>query len=166
MLMVFKTKFRRRREGKTNYTRRLRSLKSRKPRLVARIGLNSVTVQVNTFEAKGDKTMVSAVSTELRKLGWSGHCGNCPAAYLTGLLCGTRARKAGIKEVILDIGLHTPVPGSNVYAALKGAVDAGLSIPHEAKVLPSEERITGKRIEEHSKKQLNFSVVKQKLLSG
>jgi large subunit ribosomal protein L18 len=33
-----------------------------------------------------------------------------------------------------------------VYAALKGALDAGLKVPHSPDILPSEERIKGKHI--------------------
>ncbi|MBI1973511.1 50S ribosomal protein L18 [Candidatus Micrarchaeota archaeon] len=161
--MGFKSRFRRRAEGKTDYANRLRLLKSRKPRLVARVALNSVVAQVIGFDGKGDATLAGATSTELKKLGWNGHAGNCPAAYLTGLLCGTRAAKKGVKEAVLDMGLHTPVGGSNVFAVLKGAVDAGIKIPHDPKVLPPAERVTGKTLSEFRKVTLNFDDVRKKI---
>ncbi len=146
---IYRVKFRRRREGKTNYKKRLALLKSGKPRLVIRVLNRQVVAQIVEFDPKGDRVLVSATSHELRKLGWEGHPGNAPSAYLTGLLVGHRAKKSGISEAILDIGLHTPVPGSNVYAVLKGAVDAGLEIPHSTDVLPPEERINGGLIAEY-----------------
>ena len=56
--------------------------------------------------------------------------------------------KKGIEEAILDIGLQRPVKGSRVFAALKGMLDAGLSIPHGDGIFPSEERIKGLHISE------------------
>jgi len=142
--------FRRRREGRTDYRQRFRLLKSGKPRLVARISLNHVRAQVMEFDPRGDRVRASAFSGELRKLGWKGGTSNTPAAYLVGLLCGLRARKEGIKECVLDIGLHRPVPSSKVFAVLKGALDAGLEIPHSEEVLPSQERIRGEHIADYA----------------
>ncbi len=146
---IYRVKFRRRREGKTNYRKRLALVKSGKPRLVVRVLNRQVIAQLIAFDPKGDRVLASASSHELKKFGWDGHPGNAPSAYLTGLLLGVRAKKAGYSEAILDIGLHTPVPGSNVYAALKGALDAGMDIPHSEEVLPSEERINGSLIAEY-----------------
>ncbi len=146
---VYRVKFRRRREGKTNYNKRLASVKSGLPRLVVRVKHKQVIAQIIKFNPKGDEVIASATSLELKKYGWDGHTGNVVASYLTGLLIGKKAQKAKITEVILDIGLHTPVPGSNVYAVLKGAVDAGVSIPHSEEILPSEDRIMGNIIAEY-----------------
>ena len=137
---------RRRREQRTDYHQRLRLLKSRKPRLVVRASVNSITCQIISHDSKGDKTIVSATSLELKKHGWKGHTGNIPAAYLTGFLCGQKAKKHKVKEAILDMGLHISVKGSRVYASLKGAIDSGLDIPHSADILPSEDRIKGAHI--------------------
>jgi hypothetical protein len=38
------------------------------------------------------------------------------------------------------------VKGSRIYAALKGAVDAGLEIPYNPEVLPDDSRISGEHI--------------------
>ncbi len=146
---IYRVKFRRRREGKTNYKKRLALVKSEKPRLVIRVLNRQVIAQLVIYDPRGDKVVASASSHELKKFGWEGHPGNAPSAYLTGLLLGTRAKKKGYSEAILDIGLHTPVPGSNVYAALKGAVDGGLDVPHSEEVLPSEDRIRGSIIAEY-----------------
>ncbi len=143
----YKVPRRRRREGKTNYYRRYRMVLSGKPRLVVRRTLNYVWVQVVVAEPQGDRTIAAAHSRELAKrYGWKAPGDNTPAAYLTGLLAGLRALKAGVKLAVPDIGLHRPVKGSRVFAAIKGAVDAGLEVPHSEEVLPGEERIRGEHI--------------------
>jgi large subunit ribosomal protein L18 len=143
---TYKVKFRRRREGKTNYYRRRRLLQSRQPRLVVRKTNKNMIVQFVDARVVGDSTEASAISTELTKHGWTAGTGNLPAAYLTGLLAGLRAKHRGIREAVLDIGLNTPVSGSRVYAALKGVLDAGVEVPHKEDVLPDESRISGEHI--------------------
>ncbi|MEN3000029.1 MAG: 50S ribosomal protein L18 [Acidilobaceae archaeon] len=149
---TYRVPWRRRREGKTDYYKRLRLIKSGKPRLVVRTSLKYVTVQVVEARPEGDRVVAAAHSRELQKLyGWQGGGKNTCASYLTGLLAGLRARAKGVEEAVLDIGLRKPVKGSRVFAALKGALDAGLSVPHSPDVLPSEDRITCKHIAEWSK---------------
>ncbi len=143
--------FRRRKEGKTDYKKRLKLLSSGKPRLVVRVTGKNVIVQIIEYVLEGDKTQVSAVSSELKAFGWSAYTKNIPSAYLTGLLCAKRAAKKKISSVILDIGLHTPAKGSRVFAVLAGAVDGGLEIPHEKNVLPVESRLNGSHIDEKIK---------------
>lgn len=142
---------RRRREERTDYRLRLKLLKSKKPRLVVRKSLNNIVCQVVKHDPKGDRVISSSDSRELRKLGWKHHCGNLPSAYLTGLLCGTRAKKEKIQELVLDLGLYQSVKGSRLYACLKGALDAGMKIPHSEDILPSGERISGKHIADFAK---------------
>jgi len=96
---------------------------------------------------EGDKSIVTVTSRQLDRFGWRGPKGNIPGAYLTGLLCGVMARKAGVKSAVLDTGLQSSTRGSRIYGALKGALDAGLEIPHSPDVLPPEERIRGTHIE-------------------
>ncbi|WP_423792851.1 50S ribosomal protein L18 [Methanocaldococcus indicus] len=147
---TYRVKFRRRREAKTDYRKRLRLLLSRKPRLVARKTLNHIIAQIIEYDEKGDRTVVSAHSRELVKLGYKGHCGNLPAAYLTGYLLGKKALQKGYKEAVLDIGLHRATKGAAVFAILKGAVDAGLDVPHGESILPEEERIRGEHIKAYA----------------
>ena len=47
---------------------------------------------------------------------------------------------------MLDIGLHTPAKGSRVFAVLRGAVEAGLKVPHSPEILPDDSRIKGEHI--------------------
>jgi large subunit ribosomal protein L18 len=149
---TFDVGFRRRREGKTNYKKRLELVKSGQHRLVVRLSSRHVLVQVICFGREGDKIAAQGNSKELEKFGWTAGKKNLPAAYLAGLLAGTRAKKSGVEKAILDIGFRTPVHGSRCFAALKGAIDAGLQVPFEASALPSQERISGKHIEEFAKK--------------
>lgn len=142
----YRIPFRRRREGRTDYRHRLRLLRSEKPRAVVRRSLNNVNVQIVRFEPRGDAILVSANSKELVRLGWDRGTGNVPAAYLTGYLAGKRAISRDVNEAVLDIGLHKPTKGSRVFATLKGLVDAGMTIPHSAEVLPTEERLRGEHL--------------------
>ena len=143
---TYRVKFRRRREGKTNYYRRKSLLQSRRPRLVVRKTNTNTLVQIINANVVGDMTVASAITSELSVHGWKAGTGNLPAAYLTGFLAGLRAKNRGIKEAILDVGLNPPIKGSRIYAALKGAVDAGLQVPHSPEILPHEDRISGKHI--------------------
>ena len=137
--------FKRRRDGKTNYKRRLALVKSGKNRVVIRKSLNNIIVQIVSSTFEGDKTLVTAFSKELREMGWTFHCGNTPAAYLTGYLCGKRASKIA-DEFILDIGLQRSIKGGRSYAALKGFMDAGCSVNVDESIFPSEERLNGGNI--------------------
>ena len=148
----YRVAFRRRREGKTDYQLRRGLVRSGLPRFVVRGSLRNVTIQMVKAELNGDKVLVSAHSDELaRKYGWLGDTGNISAAYLTGLLCGFKTVGLGVKEAILDIGLHYPSKSSRVFAALKGALDAGLTIPFDKEKLPDEKRIMGQHIVEYAK---------------
>lgn len=139
---TYRVPWRRRREGKTNYYKRLKLIASGKPRLVVRISLNYVTAQVIQAAPEGDIVLAAAHSRELyRTYGWRGGGKNTCAAYLTGMLVAYRALSKGIKEAVLDIGLREPVKGSRVFAALRGALEAGLKVPHSPEVLPSDDRV-------------------------
>ncbi len=133
---TYKVKFKRRREGKTDYAKRLRLLKGKKERAVIRITNNNVIVQVIKYVPKGDETIINTTALELKKYGYKGHKGNKKAAYLTGYLCGKKAVKKGVKEAIADIGLKTPVHKSNVFAAIKGLTDAGLKMNYKEQAIP------------------------------
>ena len=138
---------RRKRQGRTDYRRRLRLLKSGKTRIIVRKSLKNTQVQFVSYNAEGDKTIVSAISHELIKnYNWKFSAATTPAAYLTGLLAGKRAKEKGINDGILDIGRYIPTPGSKLFAALKGVIDAGIACPHDTTMLPNEDRIMGKHL--------------------
>jgi len=148
----YRVAFRRRREGKTDYHQRLKLIVSRQPRLVVRVTLNQVIAEVMVTKPEGDKVLTAATSKELTKeFGYLGARDNTSAAYLTGLLIGYKAQKAGVAGAILDIGLRENRAGSRVYAALKGAVDSGLKVPCGEEVFPSEDRIRGAHVAGNAK---------------
>ncbi len=166
MRKIMRMYHRRRREQKTDYKKRLALLKSGLPRLVIRKSLENMRVQIISFDTSGDKTVASAFSSELGEFGWKSGKGNLPAAYLTGMVAGLRAKKAGIKEAVFDLGLQTNTKGSRIYAAVKGAIDAGLSVPHSEDILPSEDRISGKHIQNKKDIEKEFADAKGKILKG
>ena len=127
----YRVQLRRRREGKTDYQARKAMVVSGRPRLVVRPSLKNVSVQIIIAKAIGDQVLASANSRELiKKYGWKAATGNIPAAYLTGLLCGLKAKTVGINAAILDIGMVIPSKGSKVFAVLNGVLDAGVEVPH------------------------------------
>jgi large subunit ribosomal protein L18 len=154
--------FKRRKDGKTNYRRRLALVKSGKDRVVIRKSLNNILIQIVSSTFEGDKTLTTAFSKELRDMGWNFHCGNTPSAYLTGYLCGKRAKKIA-DEFILDIGLQRSIKGGRNYAALKGFVDAGCNVNVDESIFPPENRVKGENISSYyegldeSLKEKNFS---------
>lgn len=143
--------FRRKREGKTNYKKRIAYLTSGLPRLVIRRSLKNIFVQIIVYEPAGDRVVASANSNDIKKLGWKGAGSNIPCAYLVGFLAATKAKHAKVTEAIADLGLYQQIKGSKIYAALKGAVDAGLKVPLDESVVPNQDRLKGKHISEHRK---------------
>lgn len=152
-------RYRRKRLGKTNYKKRLILLLSKKPRLVIRKTNLKIIAQIIEYNSTGDKVVVSADTSHLKKLfGWEYSLKNTPAAYLLGILVGKQALNKKISSAILDLGMQRSIKGSKMYALLKGAIDAGLSIPADQKTFPTQERIEGKHIADFSHKDSkNFS---------
>jgi len=92
------TKFRRRREGKTDYyarrklvTQDVNKFNTPKYRLVARITNKRVICQIVYATILGDRVLCQATSPELEKFGVPGGYTNYAACYATGLLIGRRA---------------------------------------------------------------------------
>jgi large subunit ribosomal protein L18 len=136
----YRVPLRRRREKKTDYQARKGFVVSGKPRLVARSSLKNTIAQIIVAKPQGDQVLAAAHTHELiKKYGWKAATGNIPAAYLTGLLCGLKAKKNGVSEAILDLGLVSPTKSAKVFATMSGVVDAGVTIPH------SEEKIVKDR---------------------
>jgi large subunit ribosomal protein L18 len=147
----YRVQLRRRREGKTDYQARKALVVSGKLRLVTRASNRNTNVQIVVAKPKGDEVLVAANSQELTNLfGWKAPTGNIPAAYLTGLLCGLKAKSKGVKEAILDIGLVAPTKGAKVFAMLNGVLDAGIEVPHsEEKIV--KDRNKGEQIAKYAK---------------
>jgi len=102
----FQVKYRRRREGKTDYrARRQMVLQDKtkygapKYRLVVRVTNKDIIAQIVHAELKGDKVLMAAYSHELPAFGMSLGLTNYAAAYATGLLLARRTlAKLGIAE--------------------------------------------------------------------
>jgi len=138
--------YRRKREGRTDYKKRLKMLISGIPRIVVRRTNKNIVVQLVEYSDKGDKVSVTANSSELKKLGWKHAMANMPAAYLTGMLAAQKAKSKNIEKAIVDLGLQPPKAKSRIYAAVKGALDNGLDIPASQEVFPDADRLSGKHI--------------------
>ena len=161
---TYRVPHRRRRENKTDYRKRLRLLKSNKPRLIVRKSSNSIICQIIQYNTKGDIVIIQAHSRELKGFGWKAHGGNVSSAYLVGYLCGLKTKNKKIKEAVLDTGLYRSTKGSRIYAALKGVLDAGLQIPHSEEILPNEGRVSGKHIEDYAQKLLKGNKEKYNII--
>ena len=127
-------------------------LKSRKQRLVVRATNTRIIAQMVKYSEEGDKITVTADSNELAKYSWKYSGNNLPASYLTGFLCAKKSIAAGNTEAVMDIGLQASIKGSRLYATLKGAIDAGLSMPAGEKIFPDPKRISGDHIAEYASK--------------
>lgn len=161
----YSVKPRRRREGRTNYRTRLALLRSRKVRVVVRKSIKNTQVQFVKYKEDGDNIIASANSKELsNKYNWKFSTSTTPAAYLTGILAGKRAKDKGVDECILDIGRHPPITGSKIFATIKGVIDAGIECPHDEEKIPKEDRITGKHLDKDIMPAVND--IKSKIIGG
>uniref|UniRef100_A0A7S1G663 Large ribosomal subunit protein uL18 C-terminal eukaryotes domain-containing protein n=1 Tax=Bicosoecida sp. CB-2014 TaxID=1486930 RepID=A0A7S1G663_9STRA len=103
----FQTKYRRRREGKTDYYARKRLVmqdknkyQTPKYRLVVRFTNKQTIVQVVYSELQGDKVLACAYSSELGRYGLTVGLKNYAAAYATGLLAARRVlQKLGLDKL-------------------------------------------------------------------
>lgn len=121
----YQVKFRRRREGRTDYRQRHKLITqdknkygSPKYRFVVRITNRYVIAQIIYSEIDGDKVMCHASSKELEKHGLSVGLKNYAAAYATGLLLARRL----LKKLNLDetyTGVEEPT-GETVSTEVDG----------------------------------------------
>merc|ERR1712216_601588 len=151
----YQVKYKRRRDGKTDYRQRLKLTRqdknkysSPKYRLVVRFTNKDIVCQIMYATITGDKCICAAYAHELPK---------------SGLKVARRAlKKLGLDEIyegctepdgedfhveevegekrpfrcLLDVGLRATNRGGRVWGALKGACDGGLDIPHNEKRYP------------------------------
>jgi len=105
------TRYRRRREGKTDYQQRRALVKQDKNkyntpkyRFVVRFSLTKITVQVVYATIQGDRTFCQALSSELPRYGIAAGLTNYAAAYATGLLCARRClKKLGLDKTFVGV---------------------------------------------------------------
>jgi large subunit ribosomal protein L18 len=144
-------KFKRRRKGLTNYYKRKIFVISGKTRLVVRRSNKYINIQFIKPAIRGDICLAGINSIILKKFGWPYSCKNLSACYLIGYIAGKIALQKKIENVALDIGLHSATKGSRIFAVIKGILDAGLKVPVDPEMLPSEERIKGNHIIKYAK---------------
>jgi len=135
----FQVKFRRRREGRTDYYARKRLVVQEKNkyntpkyRMIVRFTNKNITCQIAYARLEGDRVICSAYSHELPKYGVKVGLTNYAAAYCTGLLLARRL----LKQLKLDsvYAGQTNVDGSEYYVedvddgpgAFRCYLDAGL----------------------------------------
>jgi len=102
----FQVKYRRRREGKTDYQARRRMIiqdknkyNSPRYRMVVRITNRDVVCQIVRSKIVGDETICCAYAHELPKFGIKYGLTNYSACYATGLLCARRLlKKLGLDD--------------------------------------------------------------------
>ncbi|KAL1999647.1 hypothetical protein VTN02DRAFT_4215 [Thermoascus thermophilus] len=102
----YQTKYKRRRQGKTDYYARKRLVTqaknkytSPKYRLVVRFTNRDIITQIVYSEITGDKVLAAAYSHELKRYGIKHGLTNWAAAYATGLLLARRTlKKLGLDE--------------------------------------------------------------------
>ena len=160
-----KTLKRRKLEGKTDYGKRLKLLKSHSPRLIFRKTNRYKIAQYVTSKQAQDKIEIGITSKKLKQFGWpeefEGSLKSIPAAYLTGFLMGREINKKGLKTPIVDFGMVRALSKNRGYAFLKGIIDSGVKIKCDEKQFPEEERISGKNLKEDFSK--IFKEIKSKI---
>lgn len=116
----FQTKYRRRREGKTNYRRRRTLVKQDKTkydtpkyRLVVRFTNKDIVAQVACAKIGGDQTLAAAYAHELPRYGVKAGLTNYAASYCVGLLLARRLlAKLGLADKYEG---QTEVNGEDYY---------------------------------------------------
>lgn len=207
----YQVKFRRRREGKTDYYQRKRLIQQRKNkyntpkyRLVVRKTNTKIICQVASSTINGDLIRAQAMSSELKKYGVTAGLTNYSACYATGLLCArrllmkideenknlegwtsiadrfnlvkdTNGEFIDIKQesekhdigrpfvCFLDLGLNRSTKGARVFAAMKGAVDGGIHIPHKSKIFPAKKAQLDKKGKETK---AGFSMLRDRIFGN
>ena len=158
-----KTVKQRRKANKTDYLKRLKLLKSRKPRIVFRRTNKYVTAQYVLSKEAKDKVVFGVSSKDLLKFGWSqnakGSLKNLTACYFTGYLIGKQIKNKKAETPIVDLGMLQTLHKTNVFGFLKGIKDSGIEIQVKEEALPDEARIKG----EHLKNKINFEEIKKKI---
>ena len=135
----YQTKFRRRRQGKTDYYARKRLVvnakdkyDTKKYRMVVRFTNKRVITSINYSTIKGDITVAAADSSELKRFGVTCGLTNYAAAYASGLLLARRLLKdksiddkfAGVASA--DGKYYNIADADNERRPFKAYLDVGL----------------------------------------
>ncbi|TFK55915.1 hypothetical protein OE88DRAFT_1622060 [Heliocybe sulcata] len=137
----FQVKYRRRREGKTDYYARKRLISQAKNkynapkyRLVVRFTNKQIIVQIVYARLQGDFVLTAASSKELPRYGINHGLTNWTAAYATGLLCARRAltklgladKYEGVSDPDGTIQMTETIEGEDSPRPFKCYLDVGL----------------------------------------
>lgn len=140
----------RRRSNKTDYGKRLKILKSERPRIVFRKTNKYVIAQYVTSDETKDRVEIGVNSKQLLNFGWpedfKGSLKSIPASYLTGFLIGKKILKEKKDAPIIDLGMIRTVHKTKIFAFVKGVVDSGVELKTDEKAFPEEARIKGKNL--------------------
>ncbi|THU54237.1 hypothetical protein C4D60_Mb10t22920 [Musa balbisiana] len=147
----YQVKYKRRREGKTDYRARIRLINQDKNkyntpkyRFVVRFSNKDICAQIISASIAGDLVLASAYAHELPRYGLEVGLTNYAAAYCTGLLVARRV----LKMLQMD---------DEYQGNVEGALDGGLDIPH------SDKRFAGFKNDE---KQLDAEVHRNYIFGG
>jgi large subunit ribosomal protein L18 len=155
----------RRQEGKTDYLKRIKLLKSENPRAVFRKTNKYILSQYVTSKNAQDKVVLGFSSKDLFEYGWpkefSGSLKSIPASYLTGFLMGKSLQKEKLSTPIVDFGMYRTIHKTKLFSFLKGLIDSGVKINCDKENFPEEERIKGKNLKEDFSK--HFDKIKLNL---
>jgi large subunit ribosomal protein L18 len=158
-----RTQKQRRRQHKTDYLKRLKLLKSGKPRLIFRRTNKYIIVQYIKSEEARDKIIFGVNSKNLLKYGWPEKCKgslkSITASYLIGYLAGRQVKTKKLEKPIIDFGMLKMIQKGKQHAFIKGVVDSGISINCPEEAFPDEKRIKG----EHMKNKISFDEIKLKI---
>merc|ERR1712134_245294 len=148
----YQTKFRRRREGKTDYQARKglcaqykNKFNTPKYRMIVRSTNKDVVCQIAYSRMQGDIIVAAAYSHELPRYGLSVGLKNYKLDELYVGQAEADGEEYNVEPVddgprpfrcFLDVGLNRTTTGNKVFGALKGALDGGLDIPHNNKRFP------------------------------
>jgi len=154
---------RRRRERKTDYSKRINLLKSGSPRIVFRKTNRYLIAQYIISKEAKDMIKNGLTTKILLNYGWPvkarGSLKSVTAAYLLGILM---SKKISDKKnnPIIDIGMIRNVHKSKLYAFIKGLIDSGINLKYNEGIFPDENRIRG----EHLKNKIPFEQIKSKII--
>jgi len=158
-----KTIKKRRKENKTDYGKRIKLLKSEKPRIVFRKTNRYILAQYVTSKDAQDKVELGITSKILLNYGWPKEAENSlksvPASYFTGMLIGRKIQKMEKESPIADFGMIPSLHKSRVFAFLKGLIDSGIKIECKKEAFPDEKRIEGKDM----KNKIPFNEIKSRI---
>merc|ERR1711871_1597751 len=145
----FQVKWRRRREGKTDYYARKRLINQEKNkyftpkfRLVVRFTNKDIIAQIVSAKIIGDEVLTCAYAHALTKLGLADKYQATDEVsgdvYIVDELDDEGAPHPF--KAVLDVGLKRTTTGSRCFGVMKGAADGGLLIPHNEKRFPGYDR--------------------------